>query len=165
MPETTDDSRGDSTPNSAQDETVRAVTVRQGGARSISAERVEIRQGAAGSVQTGRLRVIQGGIGLASAKRIRVTAGTVGVALGDRAVFEQAMTSVAVARERISLDQSAAGVLLGKSVTARDSAIGLVVTPHLEGTNVRVLMGPQAALAFGAGVGLVLALARFLGRR
>ena len=54
-----------------------------------------------------------------------------------------------------------AGVAVGRTIAARDSVIGLAITPRLEGRNVRVLMGPRAALAFGAGVGAVLVLARF----
>lgn len=137
-----------------------AVTVRQGGAESITAEEVTIRQGGALRVQAKDVRITQGGIALASAEKIRVTAGTVGVFLADRARLEQTATSLAAAREGIALDQSAAAVALGRTVTVRDSIIGLAVSPWLEATNVRVLMGPRAALAFGAGVGIVLALAR-----
>jgi hypothetical protein len=142
-----------------------AVTVRQGGAQSISAEEVTIRQGGALRVRAEEVSITQGGIALASAERIRVTAGTVGAVLADRARLEQTATSVAAARERAVLDQSAAAVVLGRVVTARHSVIGLAVAPRLEAVNTRVLMGPGAALAFGAGLGAVLALARLWRRR
>jgi hypothetical protein len=58
-----------------------------------------------------------------------------------------------------------AGVVIGRTVAVRDSVIGLALSPRLDAHNVRVLMGPRAALAFGAGVGLVLALARLWPRR
>jgi hypothetical protein len=142
-----------------------AVTIRQGGAESVSAQEVTIRQGGALRVQAEELSVTQGGIGLASAERVRVTAGTVGAFVADRARLEQTATWVAAARERAILDQSAAAVVVGQAVTARNSVIGLVVTPRLEAVNSRVLMGPGAALAFGAGLGVVLALAGLWRRR
>jgi hypothetical protein len=57
-------------------------------------------------------------------------------------------------------------VVVTGEARVRDSAIGLLITPRFEGDGNRVLFGPQAALAFGAGVGLVLTVARLvLGRR
>jgi hypothetical protein len=47
----------------------------------------------------------------------------------------------------------------------RDSAVGFLVAREFKGEGARVLFGPQAAFAFGAGVGLVLALLRLLRRR
>jgi hypothetical protein len=74
--------------------------------------------------------------------------------------LEQTATSVAASRERALLDQSAAAVVLGRAVTARNSLIGLAIASRLEAANSRILMGPGAALALGAGIGVVLALAR-----
>lgn len=142
-----------------------AVTIRQGGAESISAEDVTIRQGGAVRVQAERVKITQGGIALASAEKVRVTTSTVGAFLANRVRLEQTVTSVAAVRESATLDQSAAGVVLARTVAVRDSVIGLVITPRLDARNVRVLMGPRAALAFGAGVGVVLALARLWRRR
>ncbi len=56
-------------------------------------------------------------------------------------------------------------MVVGQSVSVRDSAIGLVVAKHLEGSNVRVMMDVRGALAFGASLGAVLALMRLWGRR
>ena len=142
-----------------------AVTIRQGGAESISAQEVTIRQGGAVSVQAKRIAITQGGIALASAGRIRVTAGTVGAFVADRARLEQVAASVVAARQSATLDQSMAGATVGWTIAARASVIGLAITPRLDARNVRVLMGPRAALAFGAGVGLALALARLWRRR
>ncbi len=51
------------------------------------------------------------------------------------------------------------------SARAQDSAVGLLVTLKLEGDRNRVLFGPAAAFAFGAGVGLALwLLGRLRGR-
>ena len=54
------------------------------------------------------------------------------------------------------MDQSAAGVLVAESVTARDTAIGLLVTREFHGDGNRVLFGPASAFAFGAGAALAL---------
>ncbi len=72
------------------------------------------------------------------------------------------MAQVVVARGYVEMDQAAAGVVAAGSARVRDSAIGLLVTPHFEGEGVRVLMGPRAAFAFGAGLGLVLTVVRLL---
>jgi hypothetical protein len=55
-------------------------------------------------------------------------------------------------------------VVVAKSARVSDSAIGLVVTRHLEGQNVRVLMTASSALAFGGGFGLALGLLLWLRR-
>ena len=58
----------------------------------------------------------------------------------------------------MTLDQAAAGLVASRTIRARDSAIGLVLAREFHGDGVRVLMAPRAALAFGAGLGLALAL-------
>jgi hypothetical protein len=165
MPEGADEKGAERAGAAARAVKTGAVAVHQAGAESISAEEVTIRQGGALRVQADEVKITQGGIALASAEKIRVTAGRVGAFVADRARLEQTAISIAAARESAALDQSAAGVVLARAVTVRDSIIGLAVTPRLEATNVRVLMGPRAALAFGAGVGVVLALARLWRRR
>ena len=60
---------------------------------------------------------------------------------------------------------AAAGIVAGGSVHVRDSAIGLLLTPHFEGQGVRVLLSPPAAFAFGAGAALVLSLVGLWRRR
>jgi hypothetical protein len=74
----------------------------------------------------------------------------------------QTAAQVVAARETVELDQSAAGIVVGGEMRARDSAIGLLITPRFEGYGNRVLFGPSAALAFGAGVGLVMLIGRAL---
>jgi hypothetical protein len=85
--------------------------------------------------------------------------------VAGRAKLGQVAASVVAARERASLDQSLAGVALGRTITARDSIIGIAIAPRLDARNVRVLLGPRAGLAFGAGLGVVLVLARLWRRR
>ena len=156
MSETSEQS-GDEIRGNAGDVTARVVTVRQGGARFVTAHEVTVRQGGIGRVQAENVEVTRGGVGLASAGTLRVTAGATGPVLADKVVLEQSMAQVIAARERVEMDQAAGGIVVGGSVHVRDSVIGLLVTPRFEGREgVRVLMGPQAAFAFGVGVAAVL---------
>jgi hypothetical protein len=72
---------------------------------------------------------------------------------------------VVITRESASLDQAAGGVVVAKTVEARDSAVGLVLAREFHGEGVRILMGPRAAFALGAGVGFGLAVVTAWRRR
>ena len=153
----TSEQGGDEIRGNAGDVTARAVTVRQGGARSVTAHEVTVRQGGIGRVQAETVEIVQGGIGLATVGTLHVTAGATGPVLADKVVLEQSMAQMIAARERVEMDQAAGGIVVGGSVHVRHSVIGLLLTPRFEGREgVRVLMGPQAAFAFGAGVASVL---------
>ena len=103
---------------------------------------------------------------MASTDKLDVTAGGVGAILANDVALAQTAAQLVAARESIEVDQSAAGMMIAGDARVRDSAIGLLITPRFEGQGNRVLFGPTAALAFGAGVGLVLTIARVvLGRR
>ena len=148
---------GDEIRGNAGDVTARAVTIRQGGARSVTADAVTVRQGGIGRLHAANVEIVQGGVGLATVGNLRVTAGATGLVLADTAVLEQSMAKVIATRERVEMDQAAGGIVAGGSVHVRDSVIGLVLTPRFEGQEgVRVLMGPQAAFAFGVGIATVL---------
>ena len=148
---------GDEIRGNAGDVTARAVTIRQGGARSVTAHAVTVRQGGIGRLHAADVGIVQGGVGLATVGNLRVTAGVTGPVVADTVVLEQSMAKVIAARERVEMDQAAAGIVAGGSVHVRNSVIGVLLTPRFEGReNVRVLMGPRAALAFGAGVAAVL---------
>jgi hypothetical protein len=150
---------------SVADVTAREVTIRQGGARSITAQNVLIRQGGAGRVEAEQVQVSQGGVALASTKALGVTAGGIGAAIADRAELTQTWAQVVVARNSVNLDQAATGLVVSKTASARDSVIGLLLAREFQGEGVRVLMGPGAAFAFGAGLGVALALLGILRRR
>jgi hypothetical protein len=148
---------GDEIQGHAGDVTEHAVTIRRGGARSVTAHAVTVRQGGIGRLHAADVGIVQGGVGLASVGNLRVTAGATGPLLADTVVLEQSLAKVVAARERVEMDQAAAGIVAGGSVHVRDSVIGMLVTPRFEGQEgVRVLMGPRAAFAFGAGVAAVL---------
>jgi len=153
----TGESGGDEIRGDAGDVTAHAVTIRQGGARSVTARAVTIRQGGIGRLDAADVEIVQGGVGLATVGSLHVTAGLTGPVLADTVVLEQSMAKVIAARERVEMDQPAGGIVVGGTVHVRDSVIGMLVTPRFEGREgVRVLMGPQAAFAFGIGVAAVL---------
>jgi hypothetical protein len=156
---------GDEIHGDAGDVSTHSLTIRQGGARSVTAHQVSVRQGGIARVDAHDVEITQGGVAVATAGSLRVTAGGTWGVLADRAVLEQSMAQVVAARERVELDQAAAGVVAGESVHVRDSVIGVVLTPRFEGHGVRVLMGPQAAFAFGAGVALLVGALRLWSRR
>lgn len=148
-----------------RDVTGHAVTLRQGRARSVSAEDVTIRQGCAMRVQAGEVEIKQGCVGIARAQEVEVTGGGIGVAVGEEIELDQAAATVLAARGPVKMDQAAAGVLVATSVSAHNSAIGVLLTPQLTAEGVRVLLGVREALALGAGFGLVVGLLRLLRRR
>ena len=93
------------------------------------------------------------------AGEVEVTAGGVGGILAAEAELEQSAATVVVAREA-EMEQAAGGIVVAGRVQATQSAIGLLVTPRFEGSGNRVLFGPAAAFAFGAGFATVLWLLR-----
>jgi len=153
MVDTGGEIRGD-----AGDVNTHSLTIRQGGARSVTAHEVHVRQGVIARVDAHEVEVTQGGVAVATAGTLRLTAGGAWGVLADRATLDQSVARVVAARDRVDMDQAAAGIVAGGSVHIRDSAVGLLLTPHFEGQGVRVLLSPQAAFAFGAGAALVLSL-------
>jgi hypothetical protein len=157
---------GEIVSGDAGDVTTGEVTIRQGGARSVEARDVAIRQGGAVRVNAEEVEITQGGVVFATARELEVTAGGVVAAIADTAELDQSWAQMVIARESVDMDQAASVLVVSKSTHARDSLIGLVLAREFRGDSVRVLMGPRAALAFGAGLGLALGLlALFRGRR
>jgi hypothetical protein len=142
----------------AGDVNAHSLTIRQGGARSVTAHEVRVRQGGIARVDAHDVEVTQGGVALATTETLRLTAGGAWGVLAGRARLDQSAVQVVAAREQVDMDQAAAGVVAGGTVHVRDSAIGVLLTGRFEGQGVRVLMGPQAAFALGAGAALVLSL-------
>ena len=142
----------------AGDVSTHSLTIRQGGARSVTAHDVSVRQGGIVRVDAHEVEVTQGGVGVATTGTLRLTAGGAWGVLADRATLDQSAVQVVAARERVDLDQAAAGIVAGGCVNVRDSAVGVLLTGRFEGQGVRVLLSPPAAFAFGAGAALVLSL-------
>jgi hypothetical protein len=160
MSDASDEIRGD-----AGDVSTHSLTIRQGGARSVTAHEVSVRQGGIGRVDAHDVEITQGGVAMATTGTLEVTAGGAWGVLADRATLQQSVAQVVAARDRVEMDQAAAGIVAGASVHVRDSVIGLVLSPRFEGHNVRVLVGPRGAFALGAGVALGLGLIGLWRRR
>ena len=75
------------------------------------------------------------------------------------------MAHVVVAREKAELDRSLAAVMAAREASVRDSAVGVLLAGRVNGDNIRVLMNPRSACAFGAAAGFVVWLLSRLGRR
>jgi hypothetical protein len=140
------------------------VTLKQAGARSITARNVDIRQGGAVRVQAREVEVMQGGVVFASTQALDVVSGGVMAAIAERVELRQSGAQLLLARESVNLDQAAGGLVVSKTASARDSVIGVVLARQLHGEGIRVLMGSRAAFAFGAGLGVAFACLRILRR-
>jgi len=127
------------------------VTIRQGGAQEITAKHVKIRQG---------------GVVQAHAEQIEITQGGIVGGLANELEREGSMAHAVVARGTAEIDQSMATVIAARETTVKDSLIGVLLAGKVEGDNLRVLMHPPSALAFGAAAGVVFwLLSRFVARR
>ncbi len=142
----------------AGDVNAHSLTIRQGAARSVTAHEVSVRQGSIARIDAHDVEITQGAVAVATAETLRLTAGGAWGVLAERASVDQSVVQVVAARERVEMDQAAAGLVVGGHVHVRDSAVGLLLAGRFEGQGVRVLMSPQAAFAFGAGAALVLSL-------
>ena len=142
------------------------VTIRQGGARSVRAREVSIHQGGAGRLQAEQVSITQGGIGLARTGNAQVTAGAVAmvVAKGD-VELKAAAAKVVLARGEVELEHSAAVVAAAPRMSISDSAVGVLLARHVDARNVRVLFGLREAIAFGAAAGIALGLFKAFRRR
>src|SRR5262249_25556659 len=107
--------------DSAGDARTDAVTIRQGGVRSISAREVTIRQGGAVRVAADEVGITQGGVVLATTKALRVTAGGVVGAVTRTAELDQSWSRMIIARDSVHLTQAASGVVAARAAHVRDS--------------------------------------------
>ena len=137
--------------------TTGALTISQGGARSVRAREVEIKQGGAMRVEADEVEVTQGGIAFARTVSAEVTAGGVGVlAASGEVELEASAAQIVLGRDEVTLEQSASAVVAARSVEISHSAVGVLVARHVDARNVRVLFDVPAAIAFGAAAGAML---------
>jgi hypothetical protein len=144
------------------------------GGDAVSADVVSISQGGVQFAQARHVDIVQGGIMQAEATDIAVSQGAIGLARGDRVSLEMGGMLVAVAREasisqayarqviarEVDVDQAAIGTLVtARASFARRGLIGILVARQVEG-DVRALLDWRGALAFGAALGVVLAVLR-----
>jgi hypothetical protein len=134
------------------------VTIRRGGAGRVNAERLEITQGGVGRAEAGEIHVEQGGVGLARAQRVEVRMGGVGAAIGEEIELNQAFARLAVSTGSVKMEQAGAMTVVANDVSfGPQSGVVFLIARRVQG-DVRTLFDWRAAAAFGAAVGLVLAL-------
>ncbi|HEY4633536.1 MAG TPA: hypothetical protein VIH00_06420 [Candidatus Limnocylindrales bacterium] len=144
------------------------------GGDAVSADVVSISQGGVQFAQARHVDIVQGGIMRAEATDIAVSQGAIGLARGDRVSLEMGGMLVAVAREarisqayarqviarEVDVDQAAIGTLVtARASFARRGLVGILVARQVEG-DVRALLDWRGALAFGAALGVLLAVLR-----
>ena len=142
------------------------VTIRQGGARSVRAREISIHQGGAVRAQADQVAVTQGGIVLARTGSAQVTAGAVGVIAATGEVeLKASAAKLVLSRNAIDLEHSAAVIAAAPKIEISDSAVGILFARHVDAKNIRVMLGPKEAMAFGAAAGAALWLLKTLWRR
>lgn len=104
----------------------------------------DVRTGDAGDVSADTVIVHQGG-----ARSVK----------GERVVIRQS-GAMHVQATDVEVWQGGIGVAQAHSVHVSEGSIGVLLAGEVEGHNVRVLMTPLSALAFGAAAGLTLWLLR-----
>ena len=103
-------------------------------------EGADVRTGDAGDIRADKVIVHQGGARSVKAERV---------------VIRQSGAMHVQAHE-VEVSQGGIGVAHAERVHVSEGSIGVVVAGEIDGHNVRVLMTPLSALAFGAATGLTL---------
>ena len=103
-------------------------------------EGADVRTGDAGDIRADKVIVHQGGARSVKAERV---------------VIRQSGAMHVQAHE-VEVSQGGIGVAHADRVHVSEGSIGVVVAGEIDGHNVRVLMTPLSALAFGAATGLTL---------
>ena len=128
----------------------------------VRAERAIVRGGSVRRIQTESLQSDASAIGVARANEIAAGQTLVGgVAARDAVVRNSAVAGTVTANAW--LENVAASWIVAGNVQADRVLTLAVVGANVKG-NVRALMGPRAAIAFGVALGLSTLLARFVGR-
>ena len=100
----------------------------------------DVRTGDAGDIRADKVIVHQGGARSVKAERV---------------VIRQS-GAMHVQAQEVEVSQGGIGVAHAERVHVSEGSIGVVVAGEIDGHNVRVLMTPLSALAFGAATGLTL---------
>ena len=96
-----------------------------------------------------------GDVGDVRADKVIVHQGGARSVTGERVVIRQGGAMHVQANE-VEVWQGGIGIAQAESVHVKEGSIGVLVAGEVEGHNVRVLMTPLSALAFGAAAGLTL---------
>ena len=98
----------------------------------------DVRTGAVGDVRADKVIVHQGGARSVNAERVDI----------------RQSGAMHVQAHEVEVSQGGIGIAQAERVHVREGSIGVLVADTVDGHNVRVLMTPLSALAFGAATGL-----------
>jgi hypothetical protein len=145
-------------------EPVPSLRVERAGIAAVTAGQVEVRMGGIGALSAEDVFVEWGGVGAARADRVAVEFGSVGAALAGEVRVTQGFAGSIVAREA-TLEQGIVRTMVAQRVVVnRPSAVLVMIAQHVTG-DVRPLLDWRAALAAGAGFGIVTGLFRVIRSR
>jgi hypothetical protein len=127
------------------------------------AKNVDVHNASVDKVQGGRVSMAKSAARLIEASAMDMADSAAVFVRADSLEMRDCAT-VAVVSKKATLQESNASVMVSASVKAQDSMIGLLVAGRVEG-NVKAVLTPLAALAFGAGVGVTMTLLQEIIRR
>lgn len=96
-----------------------------------------------------------GDVGDVRADKVIVHQGGARSVTGERVVIRQG-GALHVEANEVEVWQGGIGIAQAENVHIKEGSVGVLVAGEVEGHNVRVLMTPLSALAFGAAAGLTL---------
>ncbi len=100
-------------------------------------------------VSAERIEISRSLVGMASGSEIDIEQSAVRRVLGREVELEQS-AAVSIRAEEVEIEESGALLVVANRVDAENSAAFIVVTPSMRG-NVRSVIDPRTAFAFGAG--------------
>jgi hypothetical protein len=141
------------------------VYLRLSGARTLDAENIKIRQGAALQLEAETVEATGAAMGFTRADQATINSSRVAGLFADTVSMNNSTARIIVTPGGDQVvDQSAVGALVTQKATVRNGIIGVLIAGKVEG-EYQTLLDPQAALAFGAAFGTVMALILRLTRR
>jgi hypothetical protein len=130
---------------------------------STVAKNVDVHNASVDKIQGGRISMTKSAARRIEASALDMSDSAAVMVRADSLEMHDCAT-VAVVSKKATLQESNTSVVVSSSVKAQDSTIGLLVAGRVEG-NVKAVLTPLAALAFGAGVGVTMTLLQVVIRR
>ncbi|MBI5195078.1 MAG: hypothetical protein HZA10_02010 [Nitrospirae bacterium] len=137
------------------------INVNQCSVKSVEGGHVELQQVGAFTIDGEKIDVTQGAAFILRGNELNINQSVSGMTIAENASLNFSLTPLAVAKEKISIDKSAVGVMISKEIKA-GSASSLIMVANTVKGNVNTLLDWRSALAFGAVVGGVLGLVNLL---
>jgi len=141
-----------------------SVLIRQGAVQSLEANSVAIRQGGVVISKAEQIELNSGGSVWSTGETVQLTNSSA-VAMVSKGPSSLDMSGVQLlaAGGPVSMDQSAAGVLVSRDVAVENSAVVFLIAKNITG-DVTPMFGPREAAVFGAVAGLVGAIVMIIAR-